>query len=218
MHHGKCVMHVSWCMSGSLTRGGGENVPGIPGACATRNFTYLVRGSMGWKFHNYSAATLASICYIFSPNTQVKHPPGGASANFIKHTLWRVTQGNCTATFLALLVGITPLLLCIKTLETTATVFLPATFAVSTSCYTTQVDGLVQHDDVIKWKHFPRYWLFVRGIHQSSVNSPHKGQWRGALIFSLICDWINGWINNREAGDQTHYDVIVMKKDVTPVR
>ena len=42
------------------------------------------------------------------------------------------------------------------------------------------------HDDVIKWKHFPRYWPFVRGIHRSPVNSPHKGQWRGALIFSLI--------------------------------
>ena len=43
------------------------------------------------------------------------------------------------------------------------------------------------HDDVIKWKHFPRYWPFVRGIHWSSVNSPHKGQWRGALMFSFIC-------------------------------
>ena len=32
------------------------------------------------------------------------------------------------------------------------------------------------HDDVIKWKHFPRYWSFVRGIHRSPVNSPHKGQ------------------------------------------
>ena len=49
------------------------------------------------------------------------------------------------------------------------------------------------HDDVIKWKHFPRYWPFVRGIHRSPVNSPHKGQWRGALIFSLICVWINVW-------------------------
>ena len=39
------------------------------------------------------------------------------------------------------------------------------------------------HDDVIKWKHFPRYWPFVRGIHQSPVNSPQKGQWRGALMF-----------------------------------
>ena len=71
-----------------------------------------------------------------------------------------------------------------------------------------------QHDDVIKWKHFPRYWPFVRGIHRSPVNSPHKGQWRGALIFSLICTRINDWVNNREAGDlrrcRAHYDVIVM--------
>ena len=43
------------------------------------------------------------------------------------------------------------------------------------------------HDDVIKWKHFPRYWYFVRGNHRSPVNSPHKAQWRGALMFSLIC-------------------------------
>ena len=41
------------------------------------------------------------------------------------------------------------------------------------------------HGDVIKWKNFPRYWPFVRGIHRSPVNSPHKGQWRGALMFSL---------------------------------
>ena len=69
-------------------------------------------------------------------------------------------------------------------------------------------------DDVIKWKHFSRYWPFVRGIHRSPVNSTHKGQWRGALIFSLICAWINGWVNNREAGDlrrhRAHYDVIIM--------
>ena len=39
------------------------------------------------------------------------------------------------------------------------------------------------HDDVNKWKHFPRYWPFARGIHRSPVNSPHKGQWRGALMF-----------------------------------
>ena len=72
----------------------------------------------------------------------------------------------------------------------------------------------IDHDDVIKWKHFPRYWPFVRGIHRSPVNSPHKGQWRGALMFSLICARINGWVNNREAGDlrryRAHYDVIVM--------
>ena len=38
------------------------------------------------------------------------------------------------------------------------------------------------HDNVIKWKHFLYYWPFVREIHQSPMNSPHKGQWRGALI------------------------------------
>ena len=57
------------------------------------------------------------------------------------------------------------------------------------------------HNDVVKWKHFPRYWSFVRGIHRSMVNSPHKGQWHGALMFYLICAWINSWVNNREAGD-----------------
>ena len=43
------------------------------------------------------------------------------------------------------------------------------------------------HDDVIKWKHFPRYWPLVRGIHRSPVNSPHKGH-----IFCKICARING--------------------------
>ena len=43
MHHGTCVTHVPWCMSGSLTRAGGENVPGIPGACTTCYFTYIVK-------------------------------------------------------------------------------------------------------------------------------------------------------------------------------
>ena len=60
---------------------------------------------------------------------------------------------------------------------------------------------LVTHDDVIQWKHFQRYWLFVRGIHRPPLNSPHKVQWRGALIFSLIWAWINGWVNNPESGD-----------------
>ena len=70
------------------------------------------------------------------------------------------------------------------------------------------------HDDVIKWKHFPRYWTFVRGIPRSPVNSPHKGQWHGALLLSLICVWRNGWVKNRGAGDfrryRAHYDVIIM--------
>ena len=63
---------------------------------------------------------------------------------------------------------------------------------------------------------FPCYWPFVRGNHRSLVTSSYKGQWRGALIFSLICARINGWVNNREAGDlkcnHAHYDVTVMLK------
>ena len=54
----------------------------------------------------------------------------------------------------------------------------------------------------------------MRGIHRSPVNSPHKGQWRGALMLSLICAWINGWVNKREAGDlkrhRAHCDATVM--------
>ena len=49
MHHGTCVTHVPWCMSGLLTRGGGKNVTGIPGAGASHNFTYLARGP--YRFH-----------------------------------------------------------------------------------------------------------------------------------------------------------------------
>ena len=74
--------------------------------------------------------------------------------------------------------------------------------------------GHLHHDDVIKWKHFKRYRPFVRGIHRWPVNSPHKGQWRGALMFSLICAWTNGWVNNREARclrrHRAHYVAIVI--------
>ena len=43
------------------------------------------------------------------------------------------------------------------------------------------------HNDAIKWKHFPRYWSFMRGIHRPPMNSPHKGLWSGAfmLFFDL---------------------------------
>ena len=65
-----------------------------------------------------------------------------------------------------------------------------------------------------KWKHFLCYWPFVWGIQRSSVNSLHKGQWREALMCSLICAWINGWVYNDEAGDLkchcAHYDITVM--------
>ena len=59
---------------------------------------------------------------------------------------------------------------------------------------------------------------FLWEIHRSPVNSPHKSQWREALLFSLICAWINGWVNTREAGDlrrnRAHYDVTIMNKSL----
>ena len=65
---------------------------------------------------------------------------------------------------------------------------------------------MIQHIWVNSWlrhqiEYFPRYWLFVRGFHRSPVNSPHKGQWFAALMFSLICAWTNGWVSNRGTCD-----------------
>ena len=63
----------------------------------------------------------------------------------------------------------------------------------------------------------PRYWSFVTGIHRSPVDSPHKGQWRGALRVFFICTRINGWANTWDAGDLRHHrahsDVIVIPWD-----
>ena len=71
------------------------------------------------------------------------------------------------------------------------------------------------HDDIIKWKHFRRYWPFVQGIHWSLVNSLHRGQWRKSLMFCLIYAWMIGRVNNHEAGNlrchHDHYDIIVMQ-------
>ena len=68
------------------------------------------------------------------------------------------------------------------------------------------------------WRHqmetFSALLAICAGNSPVPVNFPHKSQWRGALMFSLICVWINGWVNNHEAGDlrryRIHYDVIVM--------
>ena len=88
-------------------------------------------------------------------------------------------------------------------------------FNISWIIYTVVACAWLQnHDDVIKWKHFPRYWPCGRGIHQAPVNSPHIGQWCGALMFSFTCARRNGLVNNREPGDlrshSAHYDVTVM--------
>ena len=70
------------------------------------------------------------------------------------------------------------------------------------------------HCDVIKWKHFPRYWLFMRRNYRSPVDSSHEGKWRGDSMFFFICAWTNVWTNNGDPCDlrrhPTHYDVTVL--------
>ena len=71
------------------------------------------------------------------------------------------------------------------------------------------------------WRHqmeaFSALLALCAGNPRSPVNSPHKDQWRGVLMFSLICAWRNRWVNAREAGDlrrhRAHYDVTVMRSD-----
>ena len=95
---------------------------------------------------------------------------------------------------------------------------LPYGWQVLTELYTPHViynnqDKSVKHDDDIEWKHLPRYWPFVKGIHRWPVISPHKGQWRGALMIFFICAWTNGLANNRNADDlrrhRAHYGICV---------
>ena len=86
--------------------------------------------------------------------------------------------------------------------------FLPQFVFVNTVSCILHVSHLYTIGPVLSWSttmmtttkniHHPRYWPFVRGIHRSPVNSPHKGQWRGALMFSLFCkrlkkQWRHRW-------------------------
>ena len=68
------------------------------------------------------------------------------------------------------------------------------------------------------WRHqtekFSMLLAICAGNSPVRGESPYKGQWRGALMFCLICVWINGWVNNGAVGDlrryRAHGDVIVM--------
>ena len=98
MHYGTCVTQVPWCMSGSLTRGGGGYIPSIPGACTTRNFTYLARSpwaqwwlnASDWNWKSFMQFDCFHILYIFCICFCCKwlsdayengiHTPGGVNA------------------------------------------------------------------------------------------------------------------------------------------
>ena len=88
---------------------------------------------------------------------------------------------------------------------------------------TVSMPVILLEDAITWWRHqmgtFSALLALCAGNSSVPVNSPHKGQWRGALMFSLICARMNDWVNNREAGDlrryRAHYDVIVVTRTVT---
>ena len=92
--------------------------------------------------------------------------------------------------------------------------------------YTVQLCKVAQRSDLNSWwRHqmetFSALLAICAGNSPGPVNSPHKGQWCGALMFSLVCTRINGWVNNGEASDlrrhRAHYEVTVMlQKTVSP--
>ena len=113
----------------------------------------------------------------------------------IKSDLWHSPENNFTRSAYNMCSGIALLKLLPNLPGVSELIMTTSLF------YTIHPKNYAHHDDIIKWKHFPCYWPFVQGIHWSPVNSPHKGQWNRALMFSLICAWISACVNNHEAGD-----------------
>ena len=129
--------------------------------------------------------------------------------NRMYHLSWWRHQMETFYAILALCVGNSPV---------TSLMSPRASLVASNSNKWYNMYGLVKHFVSLYWlleiKFITTTTITTTTTTTSSVNSSHKGQWRGALIFSLICAWINGWLNNREADDlrrnHAHYDVIVM--------
>ena len=96
MHHGTCVTHVPWCMPGSLTRGGGENFPGITGTCAPailRIWQEAYGDSIGFVVwvSNYISVTLWDVIIYPYKNTE----NSGVKA-LITHRSWILTASQST--------------------------------------------------------------------------------------------------------------------------
>ena len=106
VHHGTCVTHVPWCIQWSLTHCGGENVPGIPGACATHNFTYLIRGpyvtysvkqeNHAVQYHNASGCSTLELYFcksagIIGPQSIIDHIATRLRENWrcIRNGIWK---------------------------------------------------------------------------------------------------------------------------------
>ena len=90
MHHVTYVTHVPWCMSGSLISGGGENFPGLPSACPTRNFAYLVSGPW-WRLHytlvSFKGSNIKKQLYMYLETPEMNpHVSTSLNGTLITHT------------------------------------------------------------------------------------------------------------------------------------
>ena len=175
MHHGTCVTHVPWCMPRTLTRGGGENVPGIPGACATRNFMYLARGPcLCFKSEN------KCFCQIHDQNP----------SHFIYSYMRLLKYSKCFST--------------ISLFKTTAYVRNALQIDPSLAEILWLWDCISEQQP---WISISRHTVFMKTSSNGNIFLvtgrlcseftgprliPLTGQWRGALMFSLICARRNG--------------------------
>ena len=87
-----CIPARASCMSGSLNRGNGENVPGIPGACATHKFKYLAKTPLWgciWqdkperKSNDFFSWSIGCCCETAVLITSSKHLWMGKYFNFL---------------------------------------------------------------------------------------------------------------------------------------
>ena len=155
MHHGTCVTHVPWCMTGSLTSG----------------FLWSRwRGKRPRHSRRMCSPQFLRIWYIYI-------------CKYLMLNLWILLQNLYNISYCPW---------------------------ESRSCLVLLV-LMWFHDDVIKWKHFPRYWPFVQGIHRSPASDAEL--WY--FLWSAL-ERSNVWVNNRDAGDlrrhRAHYDVTVKCK------
>ena len=134
MHHGKCATHVPWCMPGLLTRCGGENVPGIPGICATRNFTYI----FGWFL-----------------KIQLNHRiPNAVHSRCVTTSL---TTDTACRSILCFIPICTPLYLFVTHNSCSLAEVLSFNLSPTSDKMYLIFAFRRYHDDDIKWKHFSRY-------------------------------------------------------------
>ena len=184
----------------------GENLPGIPSACATRNFTYLVRGLLGSRDHQHHSN---------SKKGDSDHQPLSNKAFSIAVTWFLYIHRRKITWWLPIALW----LFHVFEAQTSTTIVMPCFgWCTSAGCQRNVqifemlwIFGDLSHDDRVTWRNFPRYWPFVR---ESIGNRefPHK---RLVILVFFDVNLKNGWINRRVAGDlvrhDAHCDVIVIQ-------